>query len=130
MHFHQIPLNIRQILAFGVQFFYAFLEGSFLAKCPQNLVIFIVFGMFDIDLVKKWFLQHSVGLPSAARGVQKPILTNVCRNRKQIVLRRSHLEWRSRAKNGIEQRPSKGRVTAKQPPSNRRASTSRTPTPS
>ena len=42
--------------------FKAFLEDSFWANCAQNLVIYSVFDMFDIDFVQKpWFLQHSVG---------------------------------------------------------------------
>ena len=50
---------------FGIRgvVFKAVLEGSFWAKFAQNLVIYNVFDMFEIDFVQKhWFLQHSVGV--------------------------------------------------------------------
>ena len=61
------------------------------------------------------------GSPSAARGVQKPILTNVSENRRKPMLNRSRPKRTPGLESGFGQRKSNRRATAEQPPSNAQA---------
>ena len=77
----------------------------------------------SISILFKNICVYSIlwGSPSAARGVQKPILTNVSENRRKPMLNRSRPKRIPGLESGFGQRKSNRQATAGPPPSNARA---------
>ena len=118
--------------------FLACSEGSFFAKCAENIVICNVFCIFEIDFVQKhWFLQHSVGVALwSPRGPDANFDECLGKSKEtdaQAIAPETHstseIHASGNEKATFGQPPSNRQATAEQPPSNRQATKTRTPTP-